>query len=753
MAFNLEALKASLRGEGKSSLTSLAAGYGLHAKGSLDTDDLKKQITDIRKMYVDMTADMSELFTDIAGVIEQESDPAAKEELNATLAKLNKTLITAEKIKNQKSVSSEEMAQFSADLKDVLTKTSGGNTSLTESLREKNADRKLTLDAYNAQTDEIASTLKQSFDDFSKTHAKEISTGKFEGTAFKAALASMLGPASPLINLVDKWYDLDTLAGKASSKLWEKTFGRNKVDKLVANTDNTADVLSNIHADANAHAESLEQQGQAAAQQLDQQLEAEAARHTIFSDMMERMFGARQGNTGNGENKGVLGAMTSFFGRGIKGVGKFLLPLFSAIGSLLMSPPVLVAAAGMLGWFIGKQINKLLPDSVKETIGKTIYDMVEGVKAFFAGVVQVWTDTSKAIGDFFGLMGDIKDAIMGWATDKIKWVKDAFGKTVEWGKQKGSAVISRVAGAGAAMYGRAANAVGNATRGTMFESAGGLIQKGYSAVGGTLGGLSARFESGSHGGGAVGWDSTGGTSYGTYQMASKKGTVGGFLGFLKKNAPDLYEKLAGAGNPDGGKTGSFAQAWKSIAAADPKRFDGLQHAYIQQTHYDPAVRGIAQSTGIDIGKRSKVLQDVLWSTAVQHGATGASSIFSKVIGKNPNATDKEIISQVYAERSTKFGSSTGAVQASVNSRFQSEAATALNALGGGTTSGVGQSVAPSTMPRVENTSASTTVVNTPASSSASGSSKSTGGTNASLDSIPMVVDNMGLMLLNTGGLV
>jgi hypothetical protein len=77
-----------------------------------------------------------------------------------------------------------------------------------------------------------------------------------------------------------------------------------------------------------------------------------------------------------------------------------------------------------------------------------------------------------------------------------------------------------------------------------------------------LGFLSERFEASSAGSLAIGYDSTGGTSYGKYQIASKTGTMKSFLSFLKANGYDVaYKKLIAAGNPDtGSTTGAFPTA-------------------------------------------------------------------------------------------------------------------------------------------------------------------------------------------------
>ena len=128
----------------------------------------------------------------------------------------------------------------------------------------------------------------------------------------------------------------------------------------------------------------------------------------------------------------------------------------------------------------------------------------------------------------------------------------------------------------------------------------------------------------------------------------------------------------------GSTKGTFPEAWKKVNDADPKRFEQLQHDFIQTNLYDP-VAATLEKSGIDVNKRSKAFKDVVWSTAVQHGSGAASKIISqafKQAGGN-SASDDQVIPLIYNIRSGKFGSSTPEVQASVQNRFASESKTAL----------------------------------------------------------------------------
>ncbi len=186
----------------------------------------------------------------------------------------------------------------------------------------------------------------------------------------------------------------------------------------------------------------------------------------------------------------------------------------------------------------------------------------------------------------------------------------------------------------------------------------------------------------------IGYDSRGGTSYGQYQIASKTGTMDYFIKFLEDKAPDLAAKLKAAGPADtGGRSGRMPTVWKSIAAADPKRFEALQHEFIRGNSYEPAAKSIVLTTGLDVTKRSYALREVLWSTAVQHGPGGAERIFSQAIDKAEAAPgsqdfDKAVIEEVYRLRGQKFFRHNKRVREAVQSRFRNEKSTAIALLDG-----------------------------------------------------------------------
>jgi len=203
-----------------------------------------------------------------------------------------------------------------------------------------------------------------------------------------------------------------------------------------------------------------------------------------------------------------------------------------------------------------------------------------------------------------------------------------------------------------------------------------------------VGGLSARFESGREGVAAVGFDRTGGTSYGTHQISSKAGTMRRFIEFLDEVAPEWADRLSAAGPANTGSTrGRMPEAWRSIAAEDPARFEKLQHDFIRKEFYQPARDRILDMTGIDFERAPKAFREVLWSTSVQHGPSGAARIFGDVIDRVAGDGEgvrfgKDLIRGVYSKRQTQFASSTPEVRGSVKSRLAQEKQLALAMLDG-----------------------------------------------------------------------
>jgi murein DD-endopeptidase MepM/ murein hydrolase activator NlpD len=203
------------------------------------------------------------------------------------------------------------------------------------------------------------------------------------------------------------------------------------------------------------------------------------------------------------------------------------------------------------------------------------------------------------------------------------------------------------------------------------------------ALADALGALSAKYETGGRGPGVVstGVGDPGGVSYGSYQMATKMGTVARFVGQAGFPWAKDFQGLAPG-------TAQFTAVWKRIAASQTDDFQNAQHAFIKATHYDLLCAKVRSENKVDINTRSRAVQDVIWSTAVQHG--GATPIIGRAIANlkcefSDPTYDKQLICAVYAERGRKkpdgnlayFSKSSPSVQAGVARRFQNEQADAL----------------------------------------------------------------------------
>ena len=208
------------------------------------------------------------------------------------------------------------------------------------------------------------------------------------------------------------------------------------------------------------------------------------------------------------------------------------------------------------------------------------------------------------------------------------------------------------------------------------------------AAGRILGKLSEQFETGGRGAGTVsgGQGDPGGVSYGSYQMTSKPGGGTARRFVTHKDCPfrSNFANLA-PGTPP------FSSVWKSLAKSNSEEFQASQHEYIKRTHFDPLVQKIINEDGLNVLTRSHTLQDVIWSTAVQHGpgSTIPHRALAKVnMGPENKGFDKSFITAIYEERGRKnangglvnFPRASAAVQRGVANRFRDELKKALQML-------------------------------------------------------------------------
>ena len=291
------------------------------------------------------------------------------------------------------------------------------------------------------------------------------------------------------------------------------------------------------------------------------------------------------------------------------------------------------------------------PDGVLSLLASTVTTITDGISTASRGLFD---KVSKFFSDIFGS----ESGTSGGGTSS---------GTSSGGKSSGTAN----SGYGTTEGGAATGNIPSAQRGMkMGATQASPTAPGYEG----LGSMSAKYESGSRGSEAIGWDKKGGTSYGKYQIASNTGTMDKFINYLQETNPAAAAKLQAAGPADSGGTGGkFADTWKEMAKSG--ELGTSEHDFIKKTHYDPAMAGVKDKGLQDMIGGNKALQDMMWSTSVQHGGAGASGIMNKVYkeGMSP----EELTKAVYAERGTKFGGSDAKTQASVQDRFVREQADTL----------------------------------------------------------------------------
>ena len=165
-----------------------------------------------------------------------------------------------------------------------------------------------------------------------------------------------------------------------------------------------------------------------------------------------------------------------------------------------------------------------------------------------------------------------------------------------------------------------------------------------------LGALSEQFE-GKGDSSTVAYDTYGGTSYGRYQFASKKGAVKEFLEWANKHGgPEgkkvyetMYQACDGNWNnlDTGSKTGKPVEAWKALAKSGILK--PLEAKYAKKFYFEKDLSQLASGPK-KLVMASRALQQALFSAAVQHGpntgtsSKGAPRIFNEAYqeGMNPS---------------------------------------------------------------------------------------------------------------------
>jgi hypothetical protein len=139
----------------------------------------------------------------------------------------------------------------------------------------------------------------------------------------------------------------------------------------------------------------------------------------------------------------------------------------------------------------------------------------------------------------------------------------------------------------------------------------------------------------------------------------------------------------------------FTKTWQEIAETHVEEFECSQHEFIKRNYFDIIAAKVKKNEGLDVTTRSRVLQDVFWSTAVQHGPNTPLISQALKMLKTQDALnlsdpdfEKKLIKAIYAQRGRRnadgclvyFSKCSQSVQKGVAERFENEEKDALKML-------------------------------------------------------------------------
>lgn len=273
--------------------------------------------------------------------------------------------------------------------------------------------------------------------------------------------------------------------------------------------------------------------------------------------------------------------------------------------------------------------NKSQIDANGEAIKKTTNAMAENAK----GVKGSMGVLSKTLVGFTGLFGA---GLIGWLADSKTIFTDIFSTLTSIGSKLGGFLKEKW----------------NQFTGNDMGSTNGYEGKvdtkklrsklGSGDISGEkLGAVSSAFETGGRGVGTVssGKGDNGGVSYGAHQMTAKT-----MSSFLNSKVGSPYKSQFQGLTPG---TAAFTAKYKEVVSKDGKGFAAAQQKYIDQEYFGVAANDILKKTGLNVNKRGRALQELVYSTAVQYGPYSIGKWINSMYGKNaPTVSDAAIITAI-----------------------------------------------------------------------------------------------------------
>ena len=314
------------------------------------------------------------------------------------------------------------------------------------------------------------------------------------------------------------------------------------------------------------------------------------------------------------------------------------------IGGTLGS--VVPGAGTLAGAALGSVIGGLIGDALGDKVGDAVADKMDESNEKAEEAEKKRQDELKSE----GLLGAASGSMMpNWFSGMFSSIGNFFGGGGRGGGGGGT----------------------NVARPAQFDSKQ-ISEFAAKASKGGLGSVSAQFESGGRGVGTIssGAGDYGGVSYGAHQLATNNGSM---MNFLNSKEGQQFAAQFGGQAPG---TAGFNEAYKGIVANNGDAFAKAQDDYITRTHYAPQAAKLQNDLGLDVSKRGKAVQEMVYSTAVQYGGN-TNAIKRALNGLDlDKMTDEQIINTVQQSKAqnvgTDFKSSSANVQAGVAARAENE---------------------------------------------------------------------------------
>ena len=310
--------------------------------------------------------------------------------------------------------------------------------------------------------------------------------------------------------------------------------------------------------------------------------------------------------------------------------------------------------------------NKAQVDTNNEMIKKTSGAMSDNAK----GVKKSMGVLSKTLVGFTTLFGG---ALIGWLSDSSSIFKNIFSTLTTIGGKLGGYLKEK-------WNQFTGNDSGGSTDGYSGKVDNGQLRSklGKGDISGErLGAVSQTFESGNRGVGTIstGKGDHGGQSYGKHQMTAKTMTS-----FLNSPQGEGYKNQFKGLKPG---TAAFNEKYKEVSQKDGNGFANAQKSYIDKEYYGVAYQDILKKTGMDVNKRGRALQELVYSTAVQYGPYSIGKWLNSLYGKKVNdMSDAAIITAIQnykiKNNDTLMKSSSKAVRKGVADRAATEKEMLLN---------------------------------------------------------------------------